>query len=476
MANAAINSLHFANNTYTFTLPYGVCGTAATDKAKTVTVDNFSLETGATVIVKFTYANSIASPTLNVNSTGAKPIYRYGTTAASTGTTTTGWVAGAIQMFTYDGTGWIRDYWNNTTYTNAGMGQGYATCNTAAGTIAKVASLSSYALTTGGIVAVKFTYGVVTNATLNINSKGAKQIYYRGNKIKSGIITAGDIATFVYDGTYYQLLSVDKVTSNPNLLINGDFQIWQRGTSFYPDTETYTADRWYAIDDSYGSSINQSSSGMYINLSDTNLKLRQVTEISSSEGGAYTVQISINGSSYGVSFDETYIDMGAGGKENFNVQTSAGTLSVETALVITSSNKIALELYFTGMEDFTINWVKLEKGSIATPFTPKLYAEELVLCERYYQEISTYASILYGYNTSKPLVMFSFPKMTTMPTCQFNSITSYNSSGNTINYTSVTLNASTPDSLAYYVQFSNALSTSICAVRVNAKLDTNYDV
>lgn len=101
---AMINSINFGNNTHSFSLPYGVCATAADVAAKTVTVDNFSLETGATVIVKFTYANSIASPTLNVNGTGDVPIKRYGTTAVSTGTTTTGWVAGAVQMFTYDGT------------------------------------------------------------------------------------------------------------------------------------------------------------------------------------------------------------------------------------------------------------------------------------------------------------------------------------------------------------------------------------
>ena len=67
-------------------------------------------------MVKFTNSKSASSPTLNVNSTGAKPIYRYGTTKASTSTTVSGWTAGAVQMFTYDGTGWIRDYWSNTTY------------------------------------------------------------------------------------------------------------------------------------------------------------------------------------------------------------------------------------------------------------------------------------------------------------------------------------------------------------------------
>ena len=102
---------------------YGVCSTAASTAEKEVTVDSsFVLVTGVQVTVKFTNANSASSaPTLNVNGTGAKPLYRYGTTALSTGTTTTGWYAGSVQLFTYDGTGWIRDYWNNTTYSNVSL-------------------------------------------------------------------------------------------------------------------------------------------------------------------------------------------------------------------------------------------------------------------------------------------------------------------------------------------------------------------
>ena len=188
---------------------YGVCSTAAATAAKTVTVDNFSLVTGAMVIVKFSEANSASSPTLNVNGTGAKPIYRYGTTAASTGASSTGWRDGAVQTFVYDGTGWIRDFWENTTYSNVSLGQGYATCSTAASTTAKTASLSSYTLATGGIVSVKFTNAVPANATLNINSKGAKSIYYRGAAITANIIKAGDTATFIYNSQYH-LISIDR--------------------------------------------------------------------------------------------------------------------------------------------------------------------------------------------------------------------------------------------------------------------------
>ena len=100
-----------------------------------------------------------------------------------------------------------------TTYTNEKLGQGYATCTTVADTAAKVGTLSNYTLTKGGIVAVKFTNAVPKNATLNINSKGAKNIYHLGAAITDGIILAGDLAYFMYDGTQYQLLGIDRVAT-----------------------------------------------------------------------------------------------------------------------------------------------------------------------------------------------------------------------------------------------------------------------
>lgn len=97
--------------------PYGTCSTAAGTAAKTVTVDSdsFTLTTGACVRVKFTNSNSVASPTLNVNGTGAKAIKRYGTTAVSTSAGSS-WNAGSVIDLTYDGTNWVMHNFLNTTY------------------------------------------------------------------------------------------------------------------------------------------------------------------------------------------------------------------------------------------------------------------------------------------------------------------------------------------------------------------------
>lgn len=54
---------------------YAVCSSDAGEQIKSVEVPNFNLTVGATVTVKFAYTNTAGSPELNVNDTGAKPIY-----------------------------------------------------------------------------------------------------------------------------------------------------------------------------------------------------------------------------------------------------------------------------------------------------------------------------------------------------------------------------------------------------------------
>lgn len=85
---------------------YGTCSTAAATAAKVVTCAAFDkLETGVTIHVKFDNSNTASTPTLNVNSTGAKNIYKYGTTKPGA-TTKTSWNAGSVVSFTYDGSAW----------------------------------------------------------------------------------------------------------------------------------------------------------------------------------------------------------------------------------------------------------------------------------------------------------------------------------------------------------------------------------
>lgn len=80
---------------------YATCDTAAGTAAKVVSLaaGTLSLKAGATVAVKFTYANIASSPTLNIASTGAKAMYIQGVRDVY-------WTDGATVTFTYDGANW----------------------------------------------------------------------------------------------------------------------------------------------------------------------------------------------------------------------------------------------------------------------------------------------------------------------------------------------------------------------------------
>lgn len=88
---------------------YATSSTAAGTAAKVATIvpalSNYELAKGAMVTVKFTAANTAASPTLNLNGTGAKAIKMY-----SGGDLTADeykWKAGSTFTFTYNGTNWL---------------------------------------------------------------------------------------------------------------------------------------------------------------------------------------------------------------------------------------------------------------------------------------------------------------------------------------------------------------------------------
>lgn len=103
MATKTFSSVKLPNNDVgVIAIPYGTCGTAAATAAKTVTVKNFVLETGASIRVKFTHKNTASNPTLNVNSLGAKAIYWHGSKISETEY----WEDGAIIEFVYNGTQW----------------------------------------------------------------------------------------------------------------------------------------------------------------------------------------------------------------------------------------------------------------------------------------------------------------------------------------------------------------------------------
>ena len=190
---------------------YGTCNTASNAAAKVVTLvdaTGFELVPGTVAIVKFNYTNTASNPTLNINSTGAKSIMRQNTTPMNS-SGIDAWAAGSIVVFVYDGTNWIKEY--NKGYSNQETGFGYGTCGTASGTSAKTVTIGNFNPTFAGIVSIKFTYGVTSsNSTLNINNTGSYPIYHKNTFVSAGYIQSNDIATFIFNGSQYVLITLDR--------------------------------------------------------------------------------------------------------------------------------------------------------------------------------------------------------------------------------------------------------------------------
>ena len=202
----------------------GTCTTAANTYAKVATVDTFPVDgngkplEGTIVGIKYSNSNSYKTAgqyyTLNVNNTGAYRMY-YNNAELATSTSANTLVAGYKNRYIYymfDDDHWVwltASYETNSTYAGYSFGLGLGVQDNASASATITVTLASYALGTGGVTSVRFLYDVPANSTMNINSKGAKSIYYKNAAIGAGVINAGDTATFVYSGQYH-LIAIDR--------------------------------------------------------------------------------------------------------------------------------------------------------------------------------------------------------------------------------------------------------------------------
>ena len=177
-------------------------------------------------------------------------------------------------------------------------------------------------------------------------------------------------------------------SSNPNLLINGDFKINQRGSSTYTCTKNeYTVDRWLG---SNNLTVTKTASGVTLSNTSTSASTTFVQKLeepySSFAGQSLTLSAKIAGEIY---FLTTTIPATA--------PTTATTLKTAT---ISTGVSLVMNVYPNSILGFgiklspeattTLTYLKLEVGTSPTIFTPRPYAEELALCQRYYLEIKPY--------------------------------------------------------------------------------------
>ncbi len=222
--------------------------------------------------------------------------------------------------------------------------------------------------------------------------------------------------------------------SNPNLLINGDFSVWQRGESF--SSTSYTADRWVAYtissvskDQTLGYPVMrlQSTTGIPY--------MRQpIEDISSVAGKTVTA-------SYWAKFSS-----GANRAGSYPDDTDGGVVS--TVFVATGetdadgfarysatfqytkaySSNPSLRIDFTENTDVLIKDAKLELGNRATPFIPDDPATNLAKCQRYYiSETCNYPFTSAPSSTTQRLSISLPVELRTTPTVSVTSTNGYQS-------------------------------------------------
>jgi len=198
---------------------YGTCSTAAATAAKTVSLSGFSLFTGATVAVMFSNGNTAANPTLNINSTGAKPIYYRN--AALTSSTAGIISKNGVYLFVYSGSYWrlvgdvgsiaiseVADKLSTPRTIDGVSFDGsadivhFGACTTTPATAAKIVSIPNFVLKDGAKIYVEFTMGnTAANPTLNVNSTGGKSVFTM-DCANSYSVRPTDIGQGIYEFIY----------------------------------------------------------------------------------------------------------------------------------------------------------------------------------------------------------------------------------------------------------------------------------
>ena len=233
------------------------------------------------------------------------------------------------------------------------------------------------------------------------------------------------VSTIGVTTAYIGSINDGPISGFRNLVINGGFDVWQRGTSF-TDNAVYTSDRWWFVNDAVGTATvtrqdissqglgsqyclrAERSSGTNRWVVGTNLETNVVKSILGKQitvsfyvrkGSAFTSDISVT---FGTSNTEakfgSLIDFNNFTISNSSLNTSTFTKFSETLNVGAASTALGLKLELSASQAgasnayFEVAQVQIEEGPIATPFEKRSYGQEFALCCRYYESMETSGS------------------------------------------------------------------------------------
>ncbi|ATB52639.1 putative glycoprotein [Vibrio phage vB_VspS_VS-ABTNL-3] len=197
--------------------------------------------------------------------------------------------------------------------------------------------------------------------------------------------------------------------SNPNLFINGDFSVWQRGYSFSAVTGQYTADRWIIgnnggnlnVSAGYGLGAGAQSNGIAFTCTGAvNPRLNQRVEANtfrSTSATHVTISFWAHSTADGLALEwlprspvnvndwSSVVDLGThslGTTVSNQWKFFTKTLPITDAFRMGFGGNVQISGTITGT--VTFSRMKLEFGEIASEFIPEDPATTLTQCQRYY--------------------------------------------------------------------------------------------
>lgn len=232
------------------------------------------------------------------------------------------------------------------------------------------------------------------------------------------------------------LIKKVKNLSNPNLFINSNFRINQRGITTYTTNKAeegkYVVDRWKGVRD-------YNDSGLEFSLQDDGLQAKfihasgswgkivyKMDEILSKSLSNQTITISSKVKLNQVMLKEyciyNYDSTTKTQLFGYPINTSTNGIYAYTCTLPEITGNLIFEFRFSGVENSTIVFehVKLELGDMATIYVAPDPIQELIKCKGYYQEISG-IFIPYSYRTDTIHTNIKFNDMIQQPKLSFKS-------------------------------------------------------
>lgn len=183
---------------------------------------------------------------------------------------------------------------------------------------------------------------------------------------------------------------------NPNLLYNGSLSVNQRGQTSYLQSWGYSIDGWVLIGDfNYSTktlTFDASNNIARFGLDAISYMRHAIVDVDSSDFGRYTLSAKVDGTVYSKSFylgNTSYSDAYDMGSFYFTYEKFTGVSTWWFGIGVVPGE--------TGPGSVSIEWVKLEKGTQATNYTPKSYLDELNECRRYYIKYPSWQMLGSGY-------------------------------------------------------------------------------